>query len=656
MKQFFLILSGLALLTGCSSKNDSVEGPVQSRIRIAPSISRVTGLNFDTGDRIGLTIVKSGANYCENTPLRFDGTVFVSDDLFWYDDPSEKSNLTAYYPYLAEGAPASFTVRADQKLAADHEASDLLAATATDVVPSQTAVNMVFTHLLTKIVIDITNNSANTIEEVTLKGSRCTATVDLSAKSVQVDASSAETDIYPFPTVTAGRYEAILVPQRAALELEIQTSDGNRHTKTFQATDLQSGAEYAIEAVISNTNKIHASISGAVKGWEDGGAIAPVEDDLPEDSDLLEYAGVKYRIRQLSNGTTWMAENLRYIPEDKRVSSSPSEENGIWYPCTTSFTASSDTEYIQRQGLLYDLATAVGEPVTADNFRNIEGVQGICPEGWHLPTRADLESLIAMNSELGSSFFTYAGTRDPSGKYIGSLMSGDFSKGYLLCTSTESSVYTPEDRGPTQRTIRPDVSGKAATPGNNDPGKNVGNRKESHFLSGSPLYSLPVIRLIQPERIAISVPPGQQDRNESQTSTQDEREAFSLHVQNVSQQVDNERTKNDRQIIYRHHDRKGQCRQLRWGRRSRFVVNDRLNNAVSQSYESASRNQPEMRLEESDKEQSRTDHNQRNQIDVAAQPPDDRREEKAGQHDSQKKERYQKTRKRIPVAVRIHQE
>lgn len=255
MKQFFLILSGLALLTGCSSKNDSVEGPVQSRIRIAPSISRVTGLNFDTGDRIGLTIVKSGANYCENTPLRFDGTVFVSDDLFWYDDSSEKSNLTAYYPYLAEGAPASFTVRADQKLAADHEASDLLAATATDVVPSQTAVNMIFTHLLTKIVIDITNNSANTIQEVTLKGSRCTATVDLSTKSVQVDASSAETDIYPFPTVTAGRYEAILVPQRAALELEIQTSDGNRHTKTFQATDLQSGAEYAIEAVISNTNK-----------------------------------------------------------------------------------------------------------------------------------------------------------------------------------------------------------------------------------------------------------------------------------------------------------------------------------------------------------------------------------------------------------------
>lgn len=159
--------------------------------------------------------------------------------------------------------------------------------------------------------------------------------------------------------MTAGRYEAILVPQRAALELEIQTSDGNRHTKTFQATDLQSGAEYAIEAVISNTNKIHASISGAVKGWEDGGAIAPVEDDLPEDSDLLEYAGVKYRIRQLSNGTTWMAENLRYIPGQARFLV-PVRRKRHLVPCTTSFTASSDTEYIQRQGLLYDLATAVG--------------------------------------------------------------------------------------------------------------------------------------------------------------------------------------------------------------------------------------------------------------------------------------------------------
>ncbi|WP_418673915.1 fimbrillin family protein [Alistipes putredinis] len=445
MKQFFLILSSLALLAGCSRKNDSTEWPVYAQVRIAPTITRVTGLNFDTGDRIGLTITKSGSGYCENAPLRYDGTVFVSDDLFWYDNTSEKSNLTAYYPYLAEGAPARFSIRSDQRLEADHTASDLLAATATDVTPSESAVNMLFVHLLTKVVIDITNNTGKTISQVTLKGTYGTANIDLSAQSAQVDASSAKADIYPFPTTDGSRYTAVLIPQQAELVLEIQTSDGKLHTKTFQATDLKSGAEYAIEAVISNTDKILASISGAIKDWADGGVIDPAEDVLPDDSDLLEYEGVKYRIRQFSNGTTWMAENLRYIPQGKTVSSSPADENGIWYPCTPSFTASSDAAYIEQQGLLYDLATAVGEPVTENNFRKIEGVQGICPDGWHLPTQADLEALIALSSEIGNSFFTYAGTRDTSGKYLGSLMSGDFSKGYLLCTSTESAVYSPQD-------------------------------------------------------------------------------------------------------------------------------------------------------------------------------------------------------------------
>lgn len=445
MKQLLLILSSLALLAGCSRKNETSEWPVYSQVRISPTITRVTGLNFDTGDRIGLTITKSGSNYCENAPLRYDGTVFVSDDLFWYDNTSEKSHLTAYYPYLAEGAPAHFSIRPDQRLEADYAASDLLAATMADVTPSESAVNMVFNHLLTKIVIDIANNTGNTVSEVTLKGTHSAATIDLSAQSALVDASSVKADIYPFPTATAGRYTAVLIPQQAELELEIQTSDGKLHTKTFQATDLKSGAEYAIEAVISSTDKIHASISGAIKDWEEGGVIAPTEDPSTNDENTLSYGGDKYRIMQLSNGDTWMAENLRYVPQGKTVSSSPGVESGIWYPCTTTYAASDDAAYVQQQGLLYDLATAVGEPITESNFQKIEGVQGICPEGWHLPTKADLTALTAVSGELGNSFFTFAGTRDPSGKYMGTLISGGFSKGYMICSTTDSSSFSSED-------------------------------------------------------------------------------------------------------------------------------------------------------------------------------------------------------------------
>lgn len=197
MKQFFLILSGLALLTGCSSKNDSVEGPVQSRIRIAPSISRVTGLNFDTGDRIGLTIVKSGANYCE---IRLCVSTVRSSFRTTCSGTTIRVKIKSYgLLSLPSGRSSGELHRSCRPEARRRSRSLGPAGSDSDGRRTEPNGREYGIHPPAhQIVIDITNNSANTIEEVTLKGSRCTATVDLSAKSVQVDASSAETDIYPF--------------------------------------------------------------------------------------------------------------------------------------------------------------------------------------------------------------------------------------------------------------------------------------------------------------------------------------------------------------------------------------------------------------------------------------------------------------------------
>ncbi len=41
---------------------------------------------------------------------------------------------------------------------------------------------------------------------------------------------------------------------------------------------------------------------------------------------------VDYKTVTLKDGRTWMAENLRYVPEGKTPSSDPAEEAGIWYP------------------------------------------------------------------------------------------------------------------------------------------------------------------------------------------------------------------------------------------------------------------------------------------------------------------------------------
>lgn len=111
----------------------------------------------------------------------------------------------------------------------------------------------------------------------------------------------------------------------------------------------------------------------------------------------LTYEGETYKIAKLPDGSVWMAENLRYVPKGKKVSDNPAEESGIWYPYQVKDgqpVALKDEASIKKYGYLYDIQTALGETVTPDNLKSFEGSQGICPPGWHIPSRADWLSLL----------------------------------------------------------------------------------------------------------------------------------------------------------------------------------------------------------------------------------------------------------------------
>ena len=122
----------------------------------------------------------------------------------------------------------------------------------------------------------------------------------------------------------------------------------------------------------------------------DNSGITPPEN-------VVTYEGVTYKTVTLSNGQTWMAENLRFIPKGKTVSEKPEEQAGIWYPYSIKdgkAVVAKDDETITKQGYLYDFATAFGvSEITPENFKTFEGTRGICPEGWHLPTRAEILAL-----------------------------------------------------------------------------------------------------------------------------------------------------------------------------------------------------------------------------------------------------------------------
>lgn len=77
--------------------------------------TRVTGLYFDAGDRIGLTVMMDGSGpYVENRMMTYNGSTFTSPGFLWYNDLNVTSTLTAYYPYSATGTPEEFHIETDQ--------------------------------------------------------------------------------------------------------------------------------------------------------------------------------------------------------------------------------------------------------------------------------------------------------------------------------------------------------------------------------------------------------------------------------------------------------------------------------------------------------------------------------------------------------------
>ena len=418
MKKLLTVMLAAACLASCA-ENEPTAPVSGGRISIDPIITRATEVNFETGDQVGLTVIKqeSESVYAANRLMTFAGSVF-SGDLEWYAEASDAAHLVAYYPYASAGAPASFTVAADQTTG--YGASDLMAASKGDVMPSVNSISMTFKHLLTKIVFDVDNESGSDIISIVLKGSVPTADVDLKALTVAVDGTASAADITAQQVTVNTLYRAIVVPQTVAFTLEV-TTGAETITQNLASTILKQGGQYSIDVRIL-PGDIEVTMSGEIENWTDEGKIGEASDepDFEEhlDENYFVYDGETYATVTLGTGTravgqtVWMAEPLRYIPAGYTPSADPTEESHIWYPYETvnpdgvsaiagaSVTALTDDASVRKFGYLYDMYAALGGvEVTEENCYNYEGVRGICPPGWNIPTRADFYALCGLSSK-----------------------------------------------------------------------------------------------------------------------------------------------------------------------------------------------------------------------------------------------------------------
>ena len=422
MKKLTVIALAALAVAGCQQKGG--DEPVLGKINVEPIITKATEVNFEDGDMVGLTIVAENAaeNFADNECMTYSGDVFTSD-LEWYADTYTSSDFYAYYPYRESGAPASYFQVTDQS--AGIGAADFMMASKKGVLPTPNAVTMVFKHMMTKLVINVDNQSGAGVEKLEVMSAAHGVDLDyvnlaVAPLSGAVSAEMLQTTAYE--STPGQTWQMILVPQTAALELSVTLSNKTVVKQNLVSTTYKSGGQYTINARILPDDMV-VSASGEIENWTnegevefDGGSSAealPVE--FEEFNGYFVYDGVEYKTVVLADGNTWMAENLRFIPRGKTVSSNPAEDAGIWYPAANADKV-ADPALVETLGLLYDVATAFGAEITVENAASFEGTQGICPTGWHIPTVAEMTGLVGHCSNSAMI--------DPDGVYYDSTIKG----------------------------------------------------------------------------------------------------------------------------------------------------------------------------------------------------------------------------------------
>jgi uncharacterized protein (TIGR02145 family) len=92
--------------------------------------------------------------------------------------------------------------------------------------------------------------------------------------------------------------------------------------------------------------------------------------------------GNVYRVVEV-DGRMWMAENLRY----RDVKADPILEDNSW-------CASGDKKKCEKEGFLYSWAAVMLDSSCAESKCDVVYPhRGICPEGWHVPTSAEMKTL-----------------------------------------------------------------------------------------------------------------------------------------------------------------------------------------------------------------------------------------------------------------------
>ena len=282
--ELIIFAAAIALLAGCS-KEEGAPAAERPCIRLSTGVeaaTRATDVAFEEGDNFGLIVLSRTSE----TAPSLDGARYLNNGLCTQTAegvemptvkyPEKSADFYAYYPYREEftaGSSFTFTVQSDQSAGRNYTNSDLMSAVRQNVAPTADAVELIFSHRLTRLDIELMPGEGFAAADelkgatVTAKNVKSSCLFNLSDGSVSEAGTPA--DLTPRGNGAKVTGEAIepmqliVVPQTLAageILFEIALGDETFFYAPNEELVLDGGKYYRFEIRLNRTNVSATSV------------------------------------------------------------------------------------------------------------------------------------------------------------------------------------------------------------------------------------------------------------------------------------------------------------------------------------------------------------------------------------------------------------
>lgn len=289
MKKLFNIFAVAVMVMAMAACGDDPTGdiniPISDKVVSIDAVpagefTKATDTAFEVGDAVSIFGFKGAeaAWLPWLTNGKFTKTVsgFTPDQTYYWYAGEETSTIIGLYPYNAAYTPEAlvaggveFCVKADQSTHAGYTASDLMTAIKTNVAPTNNKVVLEFDHLLSKLVIDIANQTISGIKEVFVDGVKGNIQYSY-ATGISLTGGAGTVKAGELAVATDGytnTFVLIIPPQQAAPSLAITTYDGKQYTYNASG-DIDFGSGKVRHLMVTITDEsISTDFDAIVNDW-----------------------------------------------------------------------------------------------------------------------------------------------------------------------------------------------------------------------------------------------------------------------------------------------------------------------------------------------------------------------------------------------------